>query len=220
MGTDQDERSTIVVVDDHQLIVESLSRAIKDHLQLNLIGSARDSESGLELIRRELPDVALVALRIGNSDEGLTVAAAVANEGLPTLVLLISGHSDAAVLHSALAAGAAGFLTKDADSHEITNAIVDVTTGQTVISPALKTVLLNHPKGAARDDARPALELSQRETEILGLTSRGLLAKQIARDLGVSQDTVRTFLKRAYGKLGASNAPSAVAEAIHRGLLE
>jgi two-component system nitrate/nitrite response regulator NarL len=214
------EVSIVVVVGDHYAIAEAVLRAINDCPELILIGAASGPVIGFDLIRCARPHVALVDVLMAGSDDGLAVASAVTERGLPTRVLMLSQHSDPAIIKAALKAGASGLLTKGATSSEITQSILDASGSSTVFPPVSEPTLLDSGTTDVRGFLPPAFELSRREAETLGLTSDGLGAKQIAWRLGVSEDTVRTFLKRAYCKLGAPNAAAAVAVAMRQGLLK
>jgi two-component system nitrate/nitrite response regulator NarL len=212
------EVPSVVVVVDYHLVVECLSRMINDRPEFDLLGTASDARSGLELIRCLRPDVALVDVRMGGSNDGLALAGAVTERGLGTRVILLCGCRDAAAIEAALAVGA-GWVPKEAASCDIAQAIIETMAGRSAMAPILKSGLLLRGWPAASRSAPAAPELSRREAETLGLTSEGLGAKQIAWRLGVSEETVRTFLRRAYCKLGASNAAGAVAVAMRQGLL-
>lgn len=191
-------------------------RAIGARPELELVGEAGDGREALDAICAARPDVAL----IGSMLSGLTgeqVLNAVARDGLGTRVVMIAARPESQQVYAALAGGAAGYLTKDADARELCDAITAVARGGTVLSPDLQAgvageIRLRTPR------ERPVM--SERERETLTLIAEGLSAPDIARILHLSTATVKTHLQHIYEKLGVSERAAAVAEAMRRGLLE
>ena len=180
------------------------------------MGEAAAGGEALEAIASERPDVAV----IGAMANGLTaeqVLQAVARDGLGTRVVMIGAAPAPEQVYAALAAGAAGYLTKDTDACELCDAIAAVARGATVLSPELQGGLAGEIRLRA-----PRVEpvMSARERETLTLIAEGLSAPEIGRLLHLSTATVKTHLRHIYEKLGVSERAAAVAEAMRRGLLE
>jgi two-component system, NarL family, nitrate/nitrite response regulator NarL len=207
-------RLRVLVADDHPAMRRALARLVREHDALELVGEASHGEQALELIDALAPDVALLDVRMPQMD-GLTVLSKLRSVGSSARVLLISGGDDSEVAHEAIAQGAAGFLSKDAEEDEISAAIVAVAEGHSVLSPALQSGVLD----LIRVRAAGTVQLSGRERELLELAAAGLSTPEIARKLYLSPNTVKTYWQRLYEKLGASDRASAMAEAIRRGLL-
>jgi two-component system nitrate/nitrite response regulator NarL len=180
------------------------------------VGEAGDGRDALAAIGAARPDVAILC---GTLDRlsGEQVLDAVARDGLGTRVVMIAARPEADQVYSALAAGAAGFLTKDADARELCDAIAAVARGRTVLSPELQAGLAGEIR-LRTPNRRPAMTARERET--LTLIAEGLSAPQIGRALHLSTATVKTHLRHIYEKLGVSERAAAVAEAMRRGLLE
>jgi two-component system, NarL family, nitrate/nitrite response regulator NarL len=142
---------------------------------------------------------------------------AVARDGLRTRVVLIGARPEPGQVYAALAAGAAGYLTKDTDARELCDAIAAVARGRTVVAEELQAGIADEIRLRARRD-RPLM--SERERQTLKLIADGLTAPDIARTLHLSTATVKTHLQHIYEKLGVSERAAAVAEAMRRGLLE
>jgi two-component system nitrate/nitrite response regulator NarL len=130
-------------------------------------------------------------------------------------MLLISGNDDSEIAHEAIAQGAAGFISKDAEEEEIAEAIAAVAAGQSVLSARLQSGVLD----LIRQGSATQIRLSGRERELLELAAEGLSTPEIAARLHLSPNTVKTYWQRLYEKLGTADRASAVAEAIRRGLL-
>ncbi len=210
------DRVRVIVADDHPLFREGVARAIKEWPELELVGEVADGRSALELIRSELPEVAIVDMRLPELD-GAQIAAAVTRDGLSTRVLLLSAFADEQIVFRALEAGAAGYLTKESTRDEIARAALAVGRGATVLAPELAAGLASQIRLRGKDDS-PVL--TSREREVLTLLCDGKSAPQIAQALFLGTTTVKSHLGRLYDKLGVSDRAAAVAEAMRRGLIE
>lgn len=191
-------------------------RAICDHPDLELVGEAVDGEQALTMIQELAPDVALVDMQLPKRD-GLEVLRALIRDGAHTRVVFLTAYAEPPVVHAALAAGASGYLSKDADENEICQAVLAAAKGETVLSPQLQSALLSQVRQQALRE-EPAL--SPREREILKLVSDGRTGTEIGRELHLSPTTVKSYMQRIYEKLGVNDRASAVAGAIRRGILE
>ena len=210
------ERVRVVIAEEHPLYREGVVRAIRERPQLELAGEAADGRQALALIRELQPDVAVLDVKMPELD-GLQVANAVDRDGLGTRVLMLSAFLDRQIVFQAVAAGAAGYLSKDAGRLEITDAILAVHRGDTVLAPEVQAGV------AAEVRSRWSVEspsLSERERQVLELIAEGLSAPEIGRRLFLSPATVKSHLQSLYEKLGVSDRAAAVAEAMRRGLLE
>jgi len=203
-----------VVADDSELFRISIARSIESDPRLRLAGSVADGQAALQLIGDLRPSVATIDVRMPLLD-GEAVLNRLSDPPTETRVLLLSAHLDAALIGRALGLGAAGCLSKDDSEGEIRQAIVDTAGGQTVVSAGLQPLLASYFQMQATNQVR----LSGREREVLELASRGNSAKQIACELIVSTETVKTLLQRASRKLETNGKTHAVAEALRRGLL-
>jgi two-component system, NarL family, nitrate/nitrite response regulator NarL len=191
-------------------------RAISARPELELVGEVGDGRQALDAIGVSQPDVAI----LGGTLAGLSgeqVLNAVARDGLSTRVVMIAARPEPQQVYAALAEGAAGFLTKDADARELCDAITAVARGRTVVSPELQAGVAGEIRMRTPHD-RPLMTARERET--LTLIAEGLSAPQIGRALHLSTATVKTHLQHIYEKLGVSERAAAVAEAMRRGLLE
>ncbi len=180
------------------------------------MGEAGDGRAALDAISESCPDVALIGSTL-NGLSGEQVLNAVARDRLRTRVVMMAARPEPHQVYAALAGGAAGYLTKDADARELCDAITAVARGGTVLSPELQAGVADEIRLRTPRD-RPVM--SARERETLTLIAEGLSAPDIARALHLSTATVKTHLQHIYEKLGVSERAAAVAEAMRRGLLE
>ena len=191
-------------------------RAIRERPELELVASAGDGQAALDAIGAARPDVAIV----GGTLDGLSgeqVLNAVARDGLGTRVVMIAARPEPEEVYTALADGAAGYLTRDADARELCDAITAVARGGTVLARELQGSVAREIRIRTPRE-RPLM--TDRERQTLRLISEGLTAPAIADSLHLSTATVKTHLQHIYAKLGVSERAAAVAEAMRRGLLE
>lgn len=210
------EKVTVVVGDDHPMYREGVVRAMKETGRIDVLAEAGDGRAALDAIREHSPAVALLDYRMPELD-GLAVVTAVVRDGLPTQVLLLSATQDPATVYEALAAGAAGYLTKESDRDEIVAAVIKCAKGEGYLPTAIASGLASEVRHRSRGDATL---LSPREGEIITLIADGLSVPDIAARLHLAPTTVRTHVQNLYAKLGVSDRAAAVAEAMRRRLVE
>jgi two-component system nitrate/nitrite response regulator NarL len=210
-------RVTVLVADDHPLFREGIARAIRERPDLELVAEVSDGRAALDCIREATPAVAVVDLRLPELD-GVAIANAVSRDGLATRVLVLSAFTEPQFVYEAMAAGAAGYYSKDAEREAVLDAIAAVARGDSRVEPRLQGGLFEEMRGRAEDGARSLL--TPRELEILGLMADGLSAPAIGKQLYLATATVKSHQARIYEKLGVSDRAAAVAEAMRRGLLE
>jgi two-component system nitrate/nitrite response regulator NarL len=190
--------------------------AMKETGRISVLAEVGDGRAALEAIREHQPSVALLDYRMPELD-GLAVVSAVTRDGLQTHVLLLSATEDPATVYEALAAGAAGYLTKESDRDEIIAAVMKCARGEGYVPTNIASGLANEVRHRSRGEATL---LSPREGEIIKLIADGLSVPDIAAKLHLAPTTVRTHVQNLYGKLGVSDRAAAVAEAMRRRLVE
>jgi two-component system, NarL family, nitrate/nitrite response regulator NarL len=209
-------RVRVYLADDHPIFLEGIVRAVRERPELELVGSATNGEEALVGLRQLKPDVAVLDLRMGKLS-GKEILAAARRDGLTTRIMLLSAYLADDLVYGAIAAGAAGFLSKEMDRDGILDAVAAVSRGEVVLSPEVQT-------GVAREIQRREMlarpRLTPRELEILALAAQGQSTPQIAGNLHLSAATVKTHLQNTYDKLGVTDRTAAVAVAMRRGLLE
>jgi two-component system, NarL family, nitrate/nitrite response regulator NarL len=209
-------RVTVVVVDDHPFFRDGVTRGLARDGRVEVLGEAGSGAEALAVIRRELPDVALVDYQLPDMN-GVDVTHALRRDSVATRVLLVSAITDGAVVFRALEEGAAGYLAKDASRTELIDAVMQVARGETVIPSDLTEGLAAQIRLRAQPSA-PAL--TPRELDVLKGFARGLSIPQLAAELFVAPSTVKTHTQRLYEKLDVSDRAAAVAVAMRLRLLE
>jgi two-component system nitrate/nitrite response regulator NarL len=212
-----DPRVRVLVAEDHPLFRDGIVRAIRERPNLELVGEAADGREALDLAHELRPDVIVLDIKLPELD-GLQVLNALRRDASPSRVLALSAFTDGAVVHSAIAAGAAGFVPKSVERSDVCDAIEAIARGDTVLAPELQAALVAEVRAQGAAPDRPWL--TEREHEVLVLIAEGLSAPAVADRLHLAPGTVKTHLGHLYDKLGVSDRAACVAEAMRRGLLE
>jgi len=201
----------ILVADDHPIVRGGIVALIGAAGDMEVVGEA---STGLEAVDSALalePDVVLMDLRMPGIDGDEATARILGAKPGIRVVVLTTYESDASIL-TAIEAGASGYLLKAAPQEEILAGIRSVARGEVALAPSIAAMLVNRVK-------TPAVKLSARETEVLSLVSAGLSNPAIAKQLFVSEATVKTHLLHAFEKLDVNDRTRAVTKAMELGLL-
>jgi DNA-binding NarL/FixJ family response regulator len=199
----------VVIVDDHVALRRGMELLLRRNGH-HVVGAADDAESAESLIMRRRPDVALIDLALPR-ESGAELTRRLLQADPDVRIVLYTGTTDERQLLEGLDAGAAGFALKSGDPEELEEAIRTVAEGRDWLDPRLKPLL------ARKNGNGHAHVLSPREREILGLLSKGLSGEEAAKQLFLSSETVRTHVRNAMTKLGATTRVHAVALALKRG---
>ena len=193
---------SVVIVDDHPIVREGLRAVLERADDMRVLAVFED---GNDFLRRSsaLPpiDVVLLDITMPRSD-GLEVLQRLRTWRQPPNVVILSMHPERSYARRAMAAGAHGYLTKDVDDETLISAVRAVAWGGTYLSPDAHALLIG-PDPAAEEGQHLLEMLSDQERRVLVLLKQGLTIKEIARDLGVAQNTVTTYKSRIMSKLGA-----------------
>lgn len=207
----------VFVADDHPVYRDGMVRAISERPDFELVGEASNGRDALDAIGETKPDVALIDIRMPGLD-GLEVLGAIRRDAETTQVLLLSAHLDSDLAYRAVAAGARGYLSKQAARHEICDGIATVADGGTAFATEVQTGLASELHERERGQQGPVL--TSREREVLKLVAAGHSAPEIAEQIHLSPATVKSHLQAIYDKLGVAERAAAVAEGMRRGFLE
>jgi DNA-binding NarL/FixJ family response regulator len=195
----------VLIADDQALIRSGLRLILDDQPDFTVVGEAADGAEAVEMARRLRPDVCLVDIRMPRLD-GVEVTRALAGPGVPDplRVVIVTTFDLDEYVYGALRAGAVGFLLKGAGPALLAEAVRAAHSGDVLISPSITLRLLRHITPVT-DRARPAVPLSDRETEVIRAVARGRTNIEIAAELFISLSTVKTHLASVQQKLGVRN---------------
>jgi len=198
----------VVLADDHAVVRRGLAGLIESTEDLEVVGVARDGSEAVELVREHRPDVAVMDLQMPVLD-GVEATRAIVGEATGTEVLVLTSFSDHARIDAAIEAGAVGYLLKDAEPEALLDGIRAVARGESPLDPRAARRVLSHRSPAPPGTDPAAATLSPRELEVLRLVVEGLLNKQIAQRLGITERTVKAHLTSAYQRIGVADRTQA-----------
>ncbi|HSG17420.1 MAG TPA: response regulator transcription factor [Anaerolineae bacterium] len=203
----------ILIVDDHSVVRQGLRMFLSLDPDLQVIGEASNGDEGVQLARKLRPHVVLMDLLMPVMD-GVTATAAIRRELPEVEVIALTSVLEDASVFGAIRAGAIGYLLKDTEAEDLCRAIKSAAAGQVQLSPQAAALLTRE----VRIPESPE-KLTQREIEVLGLLAHGLANKEIARELGIGEKTVKTHVSNILSKLGVLSRTQAALYAIQSGLV-
>jgi DNA-binding NarL/FixJ family response regulator len=201
----------VVVADDHPVVRAGIVALLESAADIEVVAQASTGLEAVELAMLHVPDLVLMDLQMPGINGDEATARILAAEPRVRVVVLTTYESDSSIL-SAIEAGASGYLLKAAPEQEILAGIRSVARGEVALAPSIAAMLVNRVK-------TPAVTLSPRETEVLGLVAQGHSNPVIATQLFLSEATVKTHLLHVFEKLGVSDRTRAVTKAMELGLL-
>jgi NarL family two-component system response regulator LiaR len=206
----------VLIADDPAVERQGLRTFLDLQADVEVVAEAADGEEAVEAAARLEPDVVLMDLVMPGTD-GVEAIRRLRERGVPSRVIVLTSFVDDDKLFPAVRAGAAGYLLKDVQPQELVNAIRAVHAGESPVDPAVAGRLLAEVADSAPGPRQP---LTAREREVLVLVARGLPNKLIARDLGVSEKTVKTHVSSILSKLGLTDRTQAALYAVREGLVD
>ncbi|HEV2451856.1 MAG TPA: response regulator transcription factor [Streptosporangiaceae bacterium] len=215
----------VLIVDDHALFRRGLEMVLDEEDDIELVGQASDGAEATKKARESLPDVVLMDIRMPRSS-GIQACRAM-KEAAPSMKIVMLTISDEEEdLFEAIRAGASGYLLKDIPLDEVAETVRGVHGGQSLISPAMAGKLLTEFATLARrnEEARtqqvPAPKLTEREMGVLKLVAKGMNNRDIARELFISENTVKNHVRNILEKLQIHSRMEAVMIALRDKLIE
>ena len=200
----------VFIADDHPMTRAGLLATLEREQDFEIVGSASDGTQAWQAMLEKVPDVALVDIRMPGED-GVSLVRRVKDSGLPIRSLMLTSYDAQQYVIASLRAGAKGYILKTASPEELARAIRTVARGGVYLDAEVSRVV-------GGQEVVPE-ELSNREREVLILTSKGLSSKETAGKLFISERTVQTHLASVYDKLGARNKTEAMLLALKYGVM-
>jgi len=202
----------LIIADDHPIVRTGLQGMLAGQPDLELVGEATTGVEAVALTEELGPDVVLMDLRMPEMD-GVAAVAQIKVRHPETQILVLTTYDTDADILRAVEAGATGYLLKDVPREELYRAIRAAARGETVLSPTVATRLVGQMRSPAEES------LTTREIEVLALVARGASNKEVARQLHISESTVKTHLIHIFGKLGVTDRTAAVTTALRQNIL-
>ncbi|WP_219468612.1 response regulator [Nonomuraea rhizosphaerae] len=198
----------VLVVDDEALVRSGLRLILETTDDIVVVGEAKDGEEAVSAVTRLSPHVVLMDVRMPGTD-GLTAAARVLAAPAPPRIIMLTTFDLDEYVHQALRLGAVGFLLKDTPPRDLTAAVRTVAAGQAMLSPSVTRRLIDAfvDRAPSRSESarRQLAALTGREEDVIRALARGLSNAEIARDLHLSEATVKAHVSRVLAKLGLTN---------------
>jgi DNA-binding NarL/FixJ family response regulator len=218
-----DRAIRVLIVDDQAMIRAGFAALLGAQDGITVVGDAADGADASEAVYRTKPDIVLMDIRMPRLDgiEATRRILAMPGDTHPRIIILTTFDLDDYV-YAALRAGASGFLLKDATAAELTHAVRVIAAGDALLSPSVTRTLIadyaRRPAPSTPDDVR-LNALTDREREVLSLVARGMSNAEIAGDLVLSEQTVKTHISRIFTKLDLHDRAQAVVFAYESGLV-
>ncbi|AVO59318.1 response regulator [Pseudomonas chlororaphis] len=210
----------LVLADDHEVTRTGFVALLAGHPQFEVVGQARDGQEALDLCERLQPDIAILDIRMPLLN-GLG-AARLLQQRQPAIKVVIFTMDDSPDhLEAAIAAGAVGYLLKDASRSEVLGALQRVAQGEEALNSTVSARLLRRmaERNAGGSGGAQVVALTARERQVLGLVAGGFSNREIGEKLGITTGTAKAHVERVIGKLGAADRTQAAVRGIALGLV-
>jgi len=214
-----------IIVDDHALFRRGLEMVLEGEPDIDLVGQASDGAEAVEKAAESLPDIVLMDIRMPRSN-GIEACRAVKAAAPSAKIVILTISDEEEDLFEAIRAGASGYLLKDIPLDEVADTVRAVHGGQSLINPSMAGKLLTEFAALARRDDEeraqevPAPRLTEREMQVLKLVARGMNNRDIAKDLFISENTVKNHVRNILEKLQIHSRMEAVMVAVREKLIE
>jgi len=217
----------VLIVDDHPVVLEGLRTMLSTDRNIEIVGEAGDGTEAVTMVEDKEPNVVLMDIRMPNMD-GVQATRRIKHQSPSTAVIMLTMYDTDAYVVDAVRAGASGYLLKDATREMVVDTIRAVNSGATLIKTSLLTEaissLVQSQKGRQPVEVGSPQEgveqLTAREREVLKLAAVGYSNKDIARELNITQDTVKKHMQSIMGKLHASSRIHAAIQATRAGIIK
>lgn len=220
------EKVRILIVDDYPVVREGLRTMLSTDRTIEVVGEASDGAEAVAVVAEKKPNVVLMDIRMPNMD-GIQATRHIKDEHPSTSVIVLTMYDNDAHVIDAVRAGASGYLLKDASRELLLHSIRTVSSGATLIKTDLLYEAIcslvrsrdGHQKpGASTSESLETL--TAREHEVLGLVAEGHTNREIGKELGVTEDTIKKHMQGILAKLDATSRTSAVAKATRAGIVK
>jgi DNA-binding NarL/FixJ family response regulator len=218
------ETIRVLIVDDHALLRRGLRTVLELEPDIEVAGEGNDGDEAVAQAAELLPDVVLLDVRMPRRG-GIEACAAIKDVAPSARIIMLTASDDEADLYEAIKAGATGYLLKETPPHELADAVRSVAHGQSLISPAMASKLLTEFATMVKGDEEkrtpvPGPRLTDRELEVLKLVATGLNNRDIAKELYISENTVKNHVRNILEKLQLHSRMEAVVYAVREKILE
>jgi two-component system response regulator DevR len=205
----------VVLVDNHRLVRQGLRSILDPDPRFEAVGEAAGWAEALRVVSEQQPDVVLLDLKLDNNMSGVELCRPLLEASPRTTILVLTAFIDQGLVDACLRAGARGYLLKDAETMRLREQILTAVQGHAALDPRAADILVDY----VRQGEPPPETLTQRELEVLRRVAQGLTNKEIGTQLGLSEHTVKGYVKEILAKLGVHTRVEAVLLAKERALI-
>lgn len=209
----------VLIADDHAVVRQGLRTFLELQEDIEVVGDVADGEQAVAAAVDLDPDVVLMDLVMPGVD-GVEAIGRIARRSPATRVIALTSFLDDDKVLPAVRAGAAGYLLKDVGPNDLVRAIRTVHEGEALLHPAVAARLMEEVAGRRRPSVQDGDPLTARERDVLAEIARGLSNKRIARELGISEATVKVHVSNVLRKLGVTDRTQAALHAVREGLVD
>jgi DNA-binding NarL/FixJ family response regulator len=203
----------VLIAEDHTLVSQGLEAMLSMTEGIDLVGVVGSGDQAIQKADVERPDVILMDVNLGASMNGIEATKKIKEIAPRTKVLVLTMFTDPGTVAEAVKAGADGYMSKGSSREAVVQAVRDVAEGRSVLDPNVTEGIFGRISG------KDPYALSDRELSVLQELSHGKSTREVAESVHVSEETVKTYLKQIFRKLGVHDRTEAVAEAFRRGLV-
>lgn len=203
----------ILIVEDHRLVSQGMEMMLSMVDGFETVGVVTTGEDAIDTVGKEKVDIVLMDVNLGRGLNGIEATRQIKESKPETKVLMLTMFTDPATVTEAVKAGADGYISKGAEREAVERAIRDIMEGNSVLDPSVTRGVFGR-----LGDKDPGA-LSGRELEVLQVLAQGKSTKEVAEATFLSEETIKTYLKQIFRKLGVRDRTEAVAEGFRRGLV-
>ncbi|WP_240311531.1 response regulator [Nocardioides houyundeii] len=216
-----DEPIRVILADDQELFRRGLTMLLSQEPDIEVVAEAGDGIAATDLATSMAPDVVLLDVRMPRRS-GIEACRAIKEANPSAKVIMLTVSDEEADLYEAVKGGAAGYLLKDSSIEEVAQGIRVVADGQSLISPSMAVKLIDEFKQMSKPERSqvPGLRLTERELEVLRLVATGMNNREIAKQLFISENTVKNHVRNMLEKLQLHSRMEAVMYAVREKLLD
>jgi NarL family two-component system response regulator LiaR len=213
------EPITILLVDDHQVVRQGVRAFLDTQVDLSVVGEAESGEGAVLLADQQVPDVILMDLVMPGEIDGVEATRQVKITSPRTQVVVLTSYHEDEHIFPAIRAGALSYVLKDIGPEELADVIRKAARGEAVLNPRVASRLIKEVQGHRNLDTNPFTELSDREMEVLRLIAAGSSNAEIAKQLVISEKTVKGHVSNILGKLHLADRTQAAVYAWREGIV-
>lgn len=211
-------QTKVLIVDDHEVVRYGLKELLKRYDYLEVVGEAQTIEETFALMEKYYPQIVIMDVRLKNCS-GIDCCREILRQYPETNVIMLTSFAGDEVIVNSIRAGAKGFVLKDTGNGELIRAIDAAIKGESMLDPMITNKLLNHLRKVPDQMYEQKSKLSKQERKVLALVSAGCTNKEIAKEIFLSEKTVRNYVSRLLSKLDLNNRAEAAVYAVENHII-